>query len=103
MDQHFCSHACFFHLGLLLLAYAARQVAAVNFTQCLSTIVQNADATNNLSGLLNGEGQPVANASDTKAISYWLCTSSCGAGSEPFQWSVFSQEFSAWLLPFLAL
>jgi hypothetical protein len=94
---------CCFDLGLLLLAHAARQVAAVNFTQCLNIIVQNADATNNLSGLLNGEGQPVSNASDAKAISYWLCTSACGSGPEPFQWSVFSQEFSAWLLPFLAL
>jgi hypothetical protein len=103
IDQRFCSHTFPFDSGLLLLAHAARQVAAVNLTQCLSTIVQNAEATNNLSGLLNGEGQPVTNASDTKAISYWLCTSACGSGPEPFQWSVFSQEFSAWLLPFLAL
>ena len=34
---------------------------------------------------------------------YDLCISQCGAGQEPFQWSAFSQQFSSWLLPWLAL
>ena len=37
------------------------------------------------------------------AITYDLCVSQCGAGQEPFQWSVFAQQFSSWLLPWLAL
>ncbi|KAG2754103.1 hypothetical protein P692DRAFT_20721158 [Suillus brevipes Sb2] len=90
--------------ALLLLVYAAGTVvAAVNFTQCLNDIIQNANATQNLTGLLNGDGDPVSNVSDATSISYSMCTSSCGAGQEPFQWAVFSQEFSAWLLPNLAL
>ena len=100
-----CSHTCSFGLGFILLVQAAGLVAAsaVNFTQCLNTVVQNANATHNLTGLLNGEGQPVSTTDDTMAISYWLCASACGTGPESFQWFLFSQEFSSWLLPFLAL
>jgi len=84
--------------------HAVKQiVAATNFTQCLNTLVGNANTTNNLTGLLNGDGQPVTNTGDATAISYSLCVSACGSAQEPFQWSEFSQEFSAWLLPFLAL
>jgi hypothetical protein len=90
--------------ALLLLMHAAGTVvAAVDFSQCLNDIVQNANVTQNLAGLLNGDGDPVSNLSDATSISYSMCTSHCGTGQEPFQWSVFSQEFSAWLLPNLAL
>ncbi|KAG0697778.1 hypothetical protein DFH29DRAFT_1020736 [Suillus ampliporus] len=89
--------------SLLLLVYAVQKVAGVNFTQCLNDIVENAIATQNLAGLLNGDGDPVSNVSDATAISYSLCVSACGAGEEPFQWPVFSQDFSSWLLPNLAL
>ncbi|KAG0696828.1 hypothetical protein DFH29DRAFT_949264, partial [Suillus ampliporus] len=98
MHLHRVFQAC-----LLLLVHTVVKVAGVNFTQCLNDIVKNADATQNLTGLLNGDGDPVSVASDATSISYSLCTSSCGTGQEPFQWSVFSQEFSAWLLPNLAL
>jgi hypothetical protein len=97
---------CFIHsscLGLLLLVHAVVTVAAANFTQCLNNAKNNAIAINNFNGLLNGDGGTPANASDVTAISYSMCISNCGTGQEPFQWSVFSQEFSAWLLPNLAL
>lgn len=93
----------FLGLRLFLFLHVVKRVAAVNFTQCLSEVVQNANATHNFTGILNGDGQPISNASDAAALSYWLCTSACGTGAEAFQWSEFSQEFSAWLLPFLAL
>ncbi|KAG2742596.1 hypothetical protein P692DRAFT_20956203 [Suillus brevipes Sb2] len=98
MRLHTGTQACF-----LLLMHAVRKVAGLNFTQCLIDIVANANATNNLVGLLDGNGNPVSNASDATSISYSLCTSVCGTGREPFQWTVFSQDFSAWLLPNLAL
>src|SRR6266446_1906807 len=41
--------------------------------------------------------------SNATAITYDLCVSQCGAGQEPFQWTVFSQQFSSWQLPWLAL
>ncbi|KAF9233609.1 hypothetical protein BU15DRAFT_53671 [Melanogaster broomeanus] len=31
------------------------------------------------------------------------CVAWCGKGQEPFDWSLFSQQFAAWLLPYLAL
>ncbi|KAG1789034.1 uncharacterized protein HD556DRAFT_1495456 [Suillus plorans] len=87
---------------LLLLVHAARTVvAAANFSQCLINIIQNPNAT--LDGLLNSTGYPVSNVSDATAISYSLCKSKCGTGQEAFQWPEFSQEFSAWLLPNIAL
>ncbi|KAG2053552.1 hypothetical protein BDR06DRAFT_989810 [Suillus hirtellus] len=88
---------------LLLLMHAVQRVAGLNFTQCLIDIVTNANATQDLAGLLDGNGNPVSNVSDATAISYSLCTSVCGTGREPFQWPVFSQDFSTWLLPNLAL
>jgi hypothetical protein len=93
----------FFLLGLVLLVHAIEQVAGVNFTQCLNDIKVNASVTQNLAGLFNSNGGPVLNVDDTMAISYSLCTSFCGTGREPFQWPLFSQDFSAWLLPNLAL
>ena len=42
-------------------------------------------------------------ASNVTAITYNLCVSQCGAGPGRFQWTVFSQQFSSWLLPWLAL
>src|SRR5882757_7019276 len=93
----------YLYLGFLLLAHAVEKVAGLNFTQCLNDIMVNANATQNLAGLLNSYGDPVSNISDATAISYSMCTSICGTGWEPFQWPVFSQDFSAWLLPNLAL
>ncbi|KAH7924105.1 hypothetical protein BV22DRAFT_1013966 [Leucogyrophana mollusca] len=37
------------------------------------------------------------------AVTYEVCLAKCGSSQEPFSWSTFSQEFSAWLLPYLAL
>ncbi|KAG1810739.1 hypothetical protein EV424DRAFT_1571405 [Suillus variegatus] len=88
---------------LLLLVHTARTVvAAVNFSQCLTSIILDPNAL--LDGdLLNSTRHPVLYASDATAISYSLCKSKCGTGQEAFQWPEFSQEFSAWLLPNIAL
>ncbi|KAG1757928.1 hypothetical protein EDB19DRAFT_75286 [Suillus lakei] len=88
--------------SLLLLVHSVEKVAGVDWTQCFADIQANANATNNLDGLLDGNGYPVSNIADATAISYSLCTSSCGDGRD-FQWPVFSQDFSSWLLPYLAL
>jgi hypothetical protein len=73
--------------------------SAVNFLQCL-------DSINNMT--INGKTDNHGNLlppsiSNATAITYDLCVSQCGAGQEPFQWTVFSQQFSSWLLPWLAL
>lgn len=89
-------------LALLLLVYSVDIVAGLDWTQCFLDIKASANVTNNLVGLLDGNGHPVSNIADATAISYSLCTSACGSGRNP-QWPVLSQDFSSWLLPYLAL
>ncbi|KAG6843856.1 hypothetical protein H0H87_012351, partial [Tephrocybe sp. NHM501043] len=69
------------------------------FIQCLDNLRKG--DPNELGGT-NNRGQQV-NISDATAITYELCTRACGSGSAAFKWSAFSQEFTSWLLPWLAL
>jgi hypothetical protein len=78
--------------------------ASTNFTQCLADITSglyNATAIG-IEGSLDNFGNRVPYQSTT-AISYDLCKLACGSGPEPFTWTVFSAQFSAWLIPWLAL
>ncbi|TFK32299.1 hypothetical protein BDQ12DRAFT_707705 [Crucibulum laeve] len=71
---------------------------ATDFGQCLADV-----RSNKLGPVgLDSVGRNITNA-NASAVSYDICISACGAGQEPFQWSVFSQQFSSWLLPWLAL
>jgi len=77
----------------------AQATSAVNFNQCLTSI-------NNMTidGKMDNHGRLLpASTNNATAITYDLCVSQCGADQEPFQWTEFSQRFSAWLLPWLAL
>jgi hypothetical protein len=98
----FLTHSLVLLVALLLLVYSVDTVAGLDWTQCLLDIKASANVTNNLVGLLDGNGYPVSNIADATAISYSLCTSACGSGRN-FQWPVLSQDFSSWLLPYLAL
>ncbi|EGN91775.1 hypothetical protein SERLA73DRAFT_173350 [Serpula lacrymans var. lacrymans S7.3] len=76
-----------------------QQVAATNFNTCISELKLNNQST--YGGLDNNrQSVPMANAT---AITYELCRVACGTAQEPFTWTNFSQQFSAWLLPYLAL
>jgi len=83
-------------IALFLLPVAT----AVNFNACIT------DVQNGIWGTIGGtdnRGRPVSNIANATAITYDLCLRACGATSEPFVWSDFSQQFSSWLLPWLAL
>jgi len=73
--------------------------SAVNFKQCLNSINNMTidGKTDNHGNLLD------PSTSNATAITYDLCISQCGPGQEPFQWTVFSQQFCSWLIPWLAL
>jgi len=73
--------------------------ASTNFTQCLINFA-NSNATE---GGTDYNGNPVADPKQAVALTYKACIEWCGSGRKPFRWSAFSQEFSAWLLPWLAL
>jgi len=97
------------HLAVPLLIYLVLGipglVAAVDFAQCLSNI-RNETWRQGL-GITDGgtdnHGLPVPLSDSTTAVSYGVCVSACGSGHQPMQWAVFSQQFSSWLLPWLAL
>ena len=84
--------------SLVFLSLFILSVAATNFTQCLIDF-QNGTAVD---GGVDYNGRPVTNPKDAVGLTYERCKL-CGSGQEPFDWSVFSQQFSAWLLPWLAL
>ncbi|KDR68501.1 hypothetical protein GALMADRAFT_146176 [Galerina marginata CBS 339.88] len=57
-----------------------------------------------IEGKTDNHGRPLPpSATSATAITYDLCLSQCGGAQEPFQWNTFSQHFTSWLLPWLAL
>ncbi|KAF8996102.1 hypothetical protein BDQ17DRAFT_1250080 [Cyathus striatus] len=83
-------------LHVALLSVPSR--ASVDFKSCLLNVTQDCCGPIGLNSLCYH-----VNASEATAISYENCLKYCGVGQEPFQWTAFSQQFSSWLLPWLAL
>ena len=82
----------------VIVAFTATS-SAVNFHQCLASINKMT-----IDGKTDNHGNLLPpSTSNATAITYDLCVSQCGRGQEPFKWKIFSQQFSAWLLPWLAL
>ena len=84
------------------LAFPMATVAGTNFDTCLTNLQNGAFGVGVDVGGTDNHGYPV-NVSDATGMTYSLCVRACGSGQEPFQWSIFSQQFSSWLLPWLAL
>ena len=85
-----------------------------HFAPCLSRLKSYCNATITpiiegdctdviLDGLLDNNGNRPPFVNNATAIRFSLCESQCGASQLPFSWPFFSMQFSAWLLPFLAL
>ncbi|KAJ6568460.1 hypothetical protein B0H10DRAFT_2168855 [Mycena sp. CBHHK59/15] len=87
-------------LALVGLLSVLRVVAASNLTACLADIRVKYLGQ---SGGTDHAGNPTIIDGSTTAITYGLCVKECGGDAEPFVWNIFSQQFSAWLLPYLAL
>lgn len=75
---------------------------AVNLEQCLERVKNGEFGTGRIGGTDN-QGNILEDVRNATGVTYKLCVDACGAGQEPFHWSVFSQQFSSWLLPWLAL
>ncbi|KAF7358856.1 hypothetical protein MSAN_01225700 [Mycena sanguinolenta] len=75
-------------------------VRSVDFPSCLAEVRSGQWGQ---TGGTDSQGHPVANISNAIGVTYELCLVACGSGQAPFQWSIFSQQFAAWLLPYLAL
>jgi hypothetical protein len=91
------------HLLLFVVClFVATVTAATNFSQCIADVNAGKFNESGEAGARDNHGNPVP-AQNATAISYSLCKTACGTGPEPFQWTVFSAQFSSWLLPWLAL
>jgi len=73
--------------------------AVVDYQRCLDSVRKGSHGT---AGGRDNHGKPV-DISNATAITYELCLAACGAGLGPLDWSIFFQQFSSWLLPWLAL
>ncbi|EJD38896.1 hypothetical protein AURDEDRAFT_116328 [Auricularia subglabra TFB-10046 SS5] len=74
--------------------------ASADFGQCIADVRVNKFGS---SGVLDFYGNPVSNVSNAQGLTLPACEAYCGTSHAQFQWFTFSQEFSSWLLPWLAL
>ena len=95
-------HKFFGFAVVVAVAFPVATVAGTNFDICLAKVQNGTFGVGLDVGGTDDRGYPV-NVSLATGITYSLCVQACGGGQEPFQWSIFSQQFSAWLLPWLAL
>ena len=89
--------ACITSLALFLVPTAA----SPNFVQCLAKFKE----LNITVGGTDYDGRPVINPhEDAVGLTYTAsCVQHCSSGQESFDWTAFSQQFSAWLIPWFAL
>ncbi|KAG8820240.1 hypothetical protein FRC17_010214, partial [Serendipita sp. 399] len=80
-----------------------------NFTQCIlnirneSLIYPPNNPLNYTLHLFDLDGRATSDRSTAISADYATCKAHCGTSYGEFQWSLFSQQFTGWLLPFLAL
>lgn len=77
-----------------------------NFMQCKKEIEAGSILSSNPSFrpvFVNAEGTPVDGPEGACGVDYETCINYCHTGSERPKWSFFSPQFTAWLLPFIAL
>ncbi|KAG2143384.1 uncharacterized protein EDB93DRAFT_584706 [Suillus bovinus] len=91
---------------LLLLPFLKGTYASnINITDCFVNFRSNANQSLDPSGLVNGNGGNVLSSDIMSAVgfTYETCLSQCGSGTQNPTWANISQQFGAWLLPYLAL
>lgn len=79
-------------------ATAVRLWLSCVFLLCLFIQVNAVDLDRCRTGFANGTNQ-----SGPPEITYNQCLETCGKGPGDFQWTMFSQGFGSWLLPWIAL
>jgi hypothetical protein len=71
-----------------------------DYTTCLQQILQS---NGSLEGTVDVNGNPTTNISQIAGLTYDRCVADCGHGPVTFNWQMFSQQLTSWLLPWLAL
>jgi hypothetical protein len=92
-------------LFLLLPFLKGAYASNVNITHCFINLQTYANQTLNASGLVYSNGEIVSSSDIMKAVglTYYTCYHHCGSEAESPTWANISQQFGAWLLPYLAL
>ncbi|KAJ2932988.1 hypothetical protein H1R20_g4119, partial [Candolleomyces eurysporus] len=75
---------------------------ATHLDGCLEEVKNGKHGTGKI-GATDGDGNVLEDVAQATGVTYDLCVKACDPGQEPFQWKLFSQKFSSWLLPWLAL
>lgn len=75
-------------------------LAGLDFQGCLNDVRSGSWG---LDGAVDANGVQVTNLTKAVGISYQLCLKACGSGTGDFDWKTFSQQLTAWLLPWLGL
>jgi hypothetical protein len=73
--------------------------AGPNFLVCMENVLNSGS----FEGTVDMNGNPTANTSLITGITYDRCVADCGPGPVDFDWYTFSQQFTSWLLPWLAV
>jgi hypothetical protein len=93
-------HRVVFAVQLSLLSICTLALGGgTNFEACLSNVINSGS----LEGTVDINGAPTTNISLITGLTYDRCVSACGRGAVAFDWQTFSQQFTSWLLPWLAL
>lgn len=77
-----------------------------NFTQCRQAIEDGRILSSNPTFrpvFVDGQGNPVDGPVNASGVDYVTCVNYCGTSRSQTSWSPFSQQFTSWLLPFIAL
>ena len=104
MEVHvgFIQHFTLFIVTVALAFWPAAVAGGTNFDTCLANVNNGTYGFGLDIGGTDNQGHPV-NVTVATGMTYGLCIKACGTSPEPFIWTVFSQQFGAWLLPWLAL
>ena len=73
-----------------------------NFEQLLNVTVLTSNASNPF-GTVDTNGNPTTDPNQIAGLTYSSCVKHCGFAPVEFNWQTFSQQFTSWLLPWLAL
>ena len=83
--------------------------AGPDFPACLQNVLKMTSQEeldpigNQWEGMVDTNGNPTRNLSQITWLTYDSCVANCRPGPVDFQWYTFSQKFTSWLLPWIAL
>ncbi|KAJ3513772.1 hypothetical protein NMY22_g14943 [Coprinellus aureogranulatus] len=88
--------------ALVLALLFTNTVYAGRFEECLDDVRNGEEGLGRI-GATDNNGNILDDVRGATGLTYGLCVKACGPEAVPFRWPDFSKQFSAWLLPWLAM